>query len=65
MASTPKRRPMLEQFSRVFTAGIEEELGALIVALDDLSDAELERVLDAAQMVDSEAQDLWERRRGL
>jgi hypothetical protein len=54
---------MTPEFFAVFDAGVHEELGKLIVALDVLNDAELERVLDAVQMVDSEAQDLFERRR--
>lgn len=53
---------MEPEFFAVFHAGIHEELGELIVALDGLNDAELDRVLNAAQMVDSEAQDLYERR---
>jgi hypothetical protein len=60
-----KQRSIHEGFQRVFEAGLQEELGALIVALDDLSTKDLEKVMEAAQMIDSEAQDTWERRHGL
>ena len=43
--------------------GPDRPLGSGCGLLDGLNDLELDRVLNAAQMVDSEAQDLFERRR--
>lgn len=42
---------------RVFEAALAEETGQVIVAISELSEGDLERVIEAAQLVDKEGQD--------